>query len=120
MLEGAVQVRIEVEWLEGEKFRLGRSPNDHPEAPNSISVIGGLPGRRARHALLRFAHCPPGLPVELWRSGPEALARRAWLSQRFVGTLSEDGNVLHGQWERSTDDLAWTDDLKIAYRWVGG
>jgi hypothetical protein len=39
MLEGAVQGRIEVEWLEGEKFLLHRSPNDQPEAPGSISVI---------------------------------------------------------------------------------
>ena len=41
-------------------------------------------------------------------------------SQRFAGMRSEDGNMLHGQWELSTDDLTWTDDLKITYRRVSG
>jgi hypothetical protein len=32
--------RITVEWLEGEKFLLHRARNDHPDFPDSISVIG--------------------------------------------------------------------------------
>ena len=29
-----------VEWLEGEKFLIHRARNDHPDFPDSISVIG--------------------------------------------------------------------------------
>jgi hypothetical protein len=50
---------------------------------------------------------------KLWRDAPG-------FSQRFAGTLSEDGNTLDMQWELSTDDSTWTDDLKITYRRVGG
>jgi hypothetical protein len=32
--------RITVEWLEGENFLLHRARNDHPDFPDSISVIG--------------------------------------------------------------------------------
>ena len=35
-----IRGRITVEWLEGEKFLLHRARNDHPDVPDSISVIG--------------------------------------------------------------------------------
>jgi hypothetical protein len=119
MLEDAVQGRVEIEWLEGEKFLLHRSRNDHPEVPDSLSVIGefedvGLAmhyfDSRGVHRLYRMS-LGDGV-WKLWRDAPG-------FSQRFTGNLSDDGNTLDGQWELSTDDSTWDDDLKITYGRAG-
>jgi hypothetical protein len=57
--------RITVEWLEGEKFLLHRARNDHPDLPDSISVIGDTRGGRGQpdDALLRLARGVPRLPA---------------------------------------------------------
>ena len=66
-----------IEWLEGERFLIHRARTDHPDFPDSISIIGVTerdrvdkqPGRRCRsrhrvapvHALLRLARRVPCL-----------------------------------------------------------
>ena len=119
MLEGAVRGRVEIEWLEGEKFLLHRSRNDHPEVPDSLSVIGefedvGLAmhyfDSRGVHRLYRMS-LGDGV-WKLWRDAPG-------FSQRFTGKLSDDGSTLDGQWELSTDDSTWDHDLKITYGRAG-
>ena len=37
-------------------------------------------------------------------------------SQRFAGTLSEDGSSIVGRWQVCRDDVHWDDDVAIAYR----
>jgi hypothetical protein len=35
-----------VEWLEGERFLIFRAREDHPDFPDSVSIIGGTDGLR--------------------------------------------------------------------------
>jgi hypothetical protein len=49
----------------------------------------------------------------LWREG-------APFDQRFIGTLSEDGNTITARWERSDDGTSFVTDFDIVYRRVGG
>ena len=37
-----------VEWLEGQQFLILRSRSDHPDFPDSISIIGDTDEKRAR------------------------------------------------------------------------
>ena len=37
-------------------------------------------------------------------------------SQRFTGTLTDDGNTIDGLAQLCRDDVHWADDLKITYR----
>lgn len=36
-------------------------------------------------------------------------------SQRYVGSFSDDGRVIQGAWERSTDGGEFTRDFEVTY-----
>src|SRR5438876_4913997 len=56
-LPGAVvRGSSEIEWFEGERFLIYRSRYDHPDIPDSISIIGDTDG--LSYALLRLARRP--------------------------------------------------------------
>jgi hypothetical protein len=103
------------EWLEGHRFLIGRARNEHPDFPDSISVLGEVDGRmcmtyfdsRGVHRVyeLRFEDAT----WRLWRDAPG-------FDQRFEGTLGEDGSVLSGAWEVATKPGEWSRDLEITYR----
>jgi hypothetical protein len=44
----------------------------------------------------------------MWRNAPG-------FSQRFVGTISDDGDIIDGLWKLSRDDTTRDDDLKISF-----
>jgi hypothetical protein len=105
------------EWLEGERFIVYRSRNDHPDFPDGISIIGITDGRLTMHyfdsrGVFRVyeASLTDGV-LRIWRDAPG-------FSQRFEGPISDDGTVIDGLWELSEDDSTWNDDLKITYRRV--
>jgi len=37
---GVVRGTVTIEWLEGERFLIHRARTDHPDFPDSISIIG--------------------------------------------------------------------------------
>jgi hypothetical protein len=45
---------------------------------------------------------------KLWRDSPG-------LSQRFIGTFSDDGNSISGHWEKSADGSNWEHDFDLTY-----
>src|SRR5438270_9641666 len=46
----------DIEWLEGEKFLIYRSSYDHPDIPDSISIIGDTEGLRMHYFDTRGVH----------------------------------------------------------------
>jgi hypothetical protein len=110
--------RATFEWLDGERFLIQRSTADHPDFPNSISVIGAMSDDDEQLSMhyydSRGVHRVYLLEMS---EGTLKIARDApGFSQRFTGRLSEDGNTLSGLWKLSTDDSTWNDDLAITYR----
>jgi hypothetical protein len=111
--------RSSFEWLDGERFLIQRSTADHPDFPNSISVIGAMSdeddGSLSMHYYdSRGVHRVYSLEMS---DGVLRIARDApGFSQRFSGRLSDDGTTLSGLWKLSTDDSTWDDDLEITYR----
>jgi hypothetical protein len=103
------------EWLEGEQFLIQRSRNEHPDFPDSISVIGPVDERIAMYYFdSRGVHRVYETSFSdgvwrLWRDAPG-------FSQRFRGEFAEDGNTVTGLFELSRDDSTWDDDLEITYR----
>ena len=105
------------EWLEGRQFLIQRSRADHPDFPDAIAVIGAPAealsmwyfDSRGVHRVYE-ASMSEGV-LRIWREAPG-------FSQRFAGTLDDDGSTMSGLWELSRDDSSWNDDLAITYRRV--
>jgi hypothetical protein len=123
---------VVVEWLEGKRFLIHRACTDHPDFPDSISIIGitGLdrvntarsdrptdatePGLRMHYYDSRGVSRVFDMSIDdgrwrIWRDAPG-------FSQRFTGTFADDGNAIDGLWELRDDDGHWKNDLEITYR----
>ena len=123
---------VAVEWLEGERFLIHRARTDHPDFPDSISIIGFADRDRAGGAAgaAVAADHQPGLTMHYFDSrgvsrvydvSIDDAAWRIWrdapgFSQRFSGTLADGGNTIAGVWQLCRDDVNWHDDLAITYR----
>ena len=104
----------DVEWLEGERFLIFRSRNDHPDFPDSISILGDTDGLHWHYFDSRGVHRIYELRVtdEAWE-----LARDApKFSQRLTVTFEDDDNTMAGRSKLSLDDENWQDDVQITYR----
>jgi hypothetical protein len=107
--------RSSFEWLEGEQFLIQRSRADHPDFPDSISVIGPVEGRLAMYYFdSRGVHRVYEMSFDdgvlrIWRDAPG-------FSQRLEARLTDDGDTFGGVWQLSRDDETWDDDLAITYR----
>ena len=113
--DGVVQGATTFEWLEGRRFVIQRTHNEHELFPDSISVIG-----------------PPedgdGLVMEYfdsrgvrrtYRVSLEDGVLRIWrdargFDQRYAATLGAEG--FEGVWQLAETPGEWRDDLKVAYR----
>jgi len=125
-----VQVRgtVTVEWLEGKSFLIHRGQVDHPDFPDSISIIGLTDQDRAHGASapagarqLSMHYYDSRGVFRLFEASADDQSWRFWrnapgFSQRFTGTFTNGGDVIVGVTELCEDDVTWKDDLRITYR----
>ena len=126
MLDGVVRGEATFEWLEGEKFLIHRSRNDHPDAPDSVSIIGAPDGGElamhyfdSRGVKRLFMTALDGSAWKIWRApgedwnGPDGPG----FNQRFIGEISADGTMIDGRWERGMGEAGdeWSVDFPITY-----
>jgi hypothetical protein len=126
-----VRGRSTFEWLEGGHFLIWRVRNEHPDFPDSISVLGceapdgsedpGDAGDSGGRCTLRyfdsrgvFRQCGLGAEAGSWRFWCELPG----FAQRFTGTFGADGATIAGLAELSQDGGAWEEDLRITYKRV--
>lgn len=109
------------EWMEGGFFLIWRSGPMRPDFPGGL-----LP---ASHSLLgydeetqqfimyyfdsRGVHRVLYMHIE--HNKWELSRKSPGFSQRFIGTISEDGNTITGAWERSSDDVNWNHDFEVKH-----
>ena len=124
-----VRGSIDVEWLEGKRFLIHRGRVDHPDFPDSISIIGDMASDRAS-ALASAASKDASLGMHYFDSrgvfrafeaSIDDTTFRIWrnaagFSQRFTGKFSADGDTISGMWELCEDDVSFQNDLAITYR----
>src|SRR6202011_6076256 len=102
-----------VEWLEGERFLIFRARSDHPDFPDSVSIIGETDGLRMHYFDSRGVHRVLEMSVtedgwEIARDAPE-FSQRPWV------TFADEDNTMIGKSKLSEDQETWNDDLEINY-----
>jgi hypothetical protein len=116
----------EVQWLEGERFLIFRAHNDHPDFPDSISIIGDTDDlqwhyfdSRGVHRIYELSVTDDGWEIArdaAGRDAPEIGRDASGFSQRLTLTFEDDDNTMAGRSKISFDDKTWQDDLQITYR----
>ncbi len=119
LIDEAVPGNTAFEWLEGGRFLIQRSHNDHELFPDAICVIGAPEGgdglvmeyfdsRGVRRSYdVSLGDCV----LRMWRDHPG-------FDQRFSATLRPD--AFEGQWQLAETPGDWQDDLKVTYRRATG
>lgn len=114
----------EIDWLEGERFLIWRARVDHPDFPDSISILGDMGGlrwhyydSRGVYRVMELTVTEDGLQTMMSRSSSERAyaSPDAAFSQRMTFTLEDADQKLSGKGQLSRDDLTWQDDLEITY-----
>jgi hypothetical protein len=122
MVEGTVvRGRATYEWLEGGRFLIQRAANEHPDFPDSLSVIGVMEGENdlsmqyfdSRGVHRVYAIGFDGTELTLERDAPG-------FAQRCRAKLSDDGSTLAGFWQLNEDDQGYRDDLAFTSRRASG
>ena len=117
-----------VEWLEGERFLIHRASNEHPDFPDSISIIGFTDHDRVGNAAASSSEQKLTMHYYdsrgVFRIYDAAMDDVSWrlerlasgFAQRFVGTFADGFRTIVGVWQLCEDDVDWNDDLRITYR----
>jgi hypothetical protein len=110
------------EWLPGERFLIERWEVPVPEAPDGIAIIGADPGSHGNYlqhyfdsrGVARVYKMSFGDGTwKLWRDSPDFSPLD--FSQRYVGTLSDDGTTISGAWEICRPGATWEHDFALTY-----
>jgi hypothetical protein len=115
MVEGVVPGTMTFEWLEGGKFLVQRSHNDHELFPDGICVIGApesgvglvMEYFDSRGVRRTYQISLEDGVLRIWRDAPG-------FDQRYEATLAPDSFEGLFQLARTPGD--WQDDLKMVYR----
>ena len=115
LFDGIVAGTVTFEWLEGGRFLIQRSRNEHDLFPDAICLIGppeageGLVMEYfdSRGVRRTYGISLDGGVLRMWRDHPG-------FDQRFSATLAPDAFEGLSQLAETPGD--WKDDLKVTYR----
>jgi hypothetical protein len=116
-----VHGRATYEWLEGGRFLLQHAGSEHPDFPDSLSVIGVMEGESdvsvqyfdSRGVHRAYAIAFDGRELTTLRDVPG-------FAQRSSALLSDDGMTLTGVSQLNEDDRGYVDDLSFTWRRAPG
>jgi len=112
--DGVVPGSVTFEWLEGGRFVVQRTHNEHELFPDAISVIGAPEdgdGLVMEYFDSRGVRRTYGVSFDdgvlrIWRDAPG-------FDQRYSATPAPDGFV--GQWQLAETPGDWKDDVRFTY-----
>jgi hypothetical protein len=120
---GVVRGRTTLDWLLGRRFVLQQSEVDHPDVPDSHSVLTPDAGGYLLHyfdtrGVVRLYEMSfDGRTWTLTRRAPDFSPLD--FAQRFTADLNEDGDTLTGAWYIAPDGDDWRLDVRFTYRRAG-
>jgi hypothetical protein len=113
------------EWLDGERFVIFRSHNEHPDVPDAVAVIGDTDGMhmhyfdsRGVYRLFELTMIDDGWTIAMGRESPTGSFAPGDkpFSQRMTFRFEQADQTMSGKGQLSHDDVNWDDDLEITYR----
>jgi hypothetical protein len=116
LLPGTLHGHTSFEWLEGGAFLIAHTDVEEPGVPTGIFIFGSDDNADA-YTVIYFDERGVSRKYEstlqdniwkMWRDAPG-------FSQRFTGTITDDGDTIVGVWELSDDDSTWKRDLELTY-----
>ena len=116
-----VGARVTFEWMGEKAFVLQRWTVPIPEAPDGLAVIGWDEGRGTFIQHYFDQRGVARLYEMSFDSGLWKLERRKKdfspfeFSQRFTGTVTDDGKRIEGTWEIAHDHKRWEKDFNLIY-----
>jgi hypothetical protein len=111
--------RTSFEWLENGAFLMMRSEIDDPRFPSAIAIIGSDDSEE-EYYMLTFDERGVSRKHQVtlhdniwkwWRNAPD-------FSQRYEGSIVDDGHTIIGKGELSKDGFSWEKDLDLTYKRV--
>jgi len=104
------------QWLEGGAFLVEHSEADSAEAPRGILIIGPDDAAGTYCAL----HYDSRGVSRIYQMSLSSNTWKIWrdfpgFSQRFIGTISDDGMSIRASWEKSSDGSQWEYDFDLTY-----
>jgi hypothetical protein len=123
--EDSPQARARFEWTLDGQFLLQRTEVPVPEAPDSLAIVSVDPETGTYTQHYYDSRGVARLYAMTFADGVWTLTREAAdfspldFRQRFTGTLSRDGNVISGAWEKRFNGAGWEHDFDLTYRRVG-
>ena len=120
----------DIDWVEGRRFVVIRSRNDHPDFPDSIAVLGDMGTDRVEDTGNSATNKQSSWRMHyfdsrgVFRAYETRLSDDSWrwwrdakgFSQRFTGDFTDGGDTIVGRSQLCEDDVHWTDDLALTYR----
>jgi hypothetical protein len=118
-IEGKVRGSASFEWLWANRFLLLRSNIEHPDFPDSISLIGIEEGAEnftmhyfdSRGVARTMSMSLADGVWRIWREGSD-------FSQRYTGRFEDHGTAITGRWEINEDGTTYKHDFGLTYRKV--
>ena len=116
LIPNPITGKVNFSWFNGKSFVIMRIDFNQSGPPNSSAVIGSDDSAE-KLSMLYFDERGVSRIYEIkfidnvweiWRNFPG-------FSQRFKGTIKNNGNTIEGIWELSKDDINWNKDLEITY-----
>jgi predicted Zn-dependent protease len=115
LFDGVVAGRTTFAWLEGGRFLVQRSRNEHELFPDALTVTGAPESGEglvmeyfdSRGVRRTYGVAFDDGVLRLWRDDPT-------FAQRFSATPAHD--VFEGRWQLARTPGDWQDDLRMAYR----
>ncbi|QYJ15579.1 hypothetical protein Rxycam_01403 [Rubrobacter xylanophilus DSM 9941] len=114
------EARATIEWHDSGAHLVQRSTTDVLGVPDSVSIMGCDAANGTYFQLYSdergvcrvYEMSIGGGEWRLWREG-------APFPQRFIATISDDGETISGRWEKAPDGRTWETDFHVTYRKVG-
>ena len=118
-----IGARVVFEWMSGRRFLIQRWEVPVPEAPDGIAIIGADLESEGNFLQHYFDSRGVARVYEMRLEGNVWTLSRTEpdfspldFSQRYVGTVSDDGRTIEGTWEISHDGTTWEKDFDLTYR----